>query len=304
MRKRIPYELYDSSLSIGANASIMGCSESAVRKYIQRNNIDRRYDANYVKWKRINDFKKLHPDYSLSLKSKELGYSINTIRRYELIDEAELDVSIRDTDKISYFDIKNNNCIKSISYNQDQILRWIMRLYNNNKPFDCDLTYSKGVFYKNLPQPQKKYDKYPQVEGVHNLNEADLLPDEKFSSIVYDLPFLISDGSTKSVLLKERFSVYMSGEEAYRVNDEMLLRAYRLLKHNGLLVIKTMDCSHSGQQYWLSDYVLSKAIRLGLILQDKFILLSKQRILPKIRMQHVARKYHSYFFVFKKINKA
>ena len=34
--------------------------------------------------------------------------------------------------------------IKSISYNQHEILYNIMQLYNNGKPFECDMTYSKG----------------------------------------------------------------------------------------------------------------------------------------------------------------
>ena len=37
--------------------------------------------------------------------------------------------------------------IKSISYNQHEILYNIMQLYNNGEPFDCDMTYSKGKFY-------------------------------------------------------------------------------------------------------------------------------------------------------------
>ena len=38
--------------------------------------------------------------------------------------------------------------IKSISYSQEEILKWIIRLYCPDG-FDLDPTYSKGVFYKN-----------------------------------------------------------------------------------------------------------------------------------------------------------
>ncbi len=40
--------------------------------------------------------------------------------------------------------------IKSISYDQHQILYNIMQMHNNGRPFDCDPTYSIGNFYGNF----------------------------------------------------------------------------------------------------------------------------------------------------------
>ena len=37
--------------------------------------------------------------------------------------------------------------VKSIGYNQHEILYNIMQLHNDGKPFDCDPTYSIGNFY-------------------------------------------------------------------------------------------------------------------------------------------------------------
>lgn len=62
----------------------------------------------------------------------------------------------------------------------------------------------------------------------------------------------------------------------------MLGLSYRLLKDNGLLVIKTMDIYHNGRQYWVSDYVVTKAIETGFVLIDKFILLSKISYYPLV----------------------
>lgn len=213
--------------------------------------------------------------------------------------EADFDESFRDTNKVSKFDIKNRNAIKSVSNNQTEILRWIIQLYNDGRVFEADLTASKCFFWKQIPRPDHLFDKYPQLEEVHPLNEADALPDESFQSIIYDLPFIISDKKTDSII-KERFDYFLSADEAYRVNLEMLHRAYRLLKQGGLLVVKTMDCGKAGKQYWISDYVLEKAREVDLELLDKFILTSSLRLFIKTRQQHRARKYHSYFFVFKK----
>lgn len=300
MAKKIAYELYNPHLSVRENADNLGCSQASIRKYIRQSQIDRKYDAHFSKWKRVKDYNKENPNATYQEKKSALGMSVNTIRKYEKISVDDLDKSIRDTEKVSYFDIKNINCIKSISYKQDEILMWIMRLYNDSNPFECDLTYSKGIFYKKVPTPKYKYDKYPQLEDVVNLCQADCLADDQFSSIIYDLPFIISDKNSTSII-KERFTFYKSVREAYQANDEMLSRAYRLLKVNGILVVKTMDCLFAGKQYWISDYVMNNALKMGLVLEDKFILLSRWRLLSKTRVQHSARKYHSYFFVFRKV---
>ena len=137
MAKKVDYNRYNPSLSLKQNAEILGCSVSALKKHFKTVEMDVGYDAIYQRWKTINDFKKEHPSDSLRKKSQELGYSINTIRRYEAMPEEALDVSYRNTSKVSRFDIKNINSIKSISYSQDEIIRWIMWLYNDGKTFDA-----------------------------------------------------------------------------------------------------------------------------------------------------------------------
>lgn len=295
---KIAYELYDANLSIKENAQKLGCSEAALRKYIKQTGADRRYDAYYSRWKRIKNYFKINPSATLLEANQELGYSIHTIRKYKKVSEQELEQAFRDTSKVSNFDIKNKNAIKSISYSQTDILSWIMKLYNDSKPFECDLTASKCIFWKSLPKPQYLYDKYPQVEGIKPLSEADLLPNKSFSSIVYDLPFIVSNGAMSKI--KERFTHFESIEELYQANDEMLERSCRLLKKQGILIVKTMDISHGNKQIWISDYIIKKAEKLGLELIEKFILLSNLRLFPRTHQQRVARKYHSYFLIFKK----
>lgn len=295
---KIAYELYDANLSIRENAQKLGCSEAALRKYIKQTGADRRYDACHSRWKRIKDYFKINPSATLLEANQELGYSIHTIRKYKKVSEQELEQAFRDTSKVSNFDIKNKNAIKSISYSQTDILSWIMKLYNDSKPFECDLTASKCIFWKSLPKPQYLYDKYPQVEGIKPLSEADLLPNKSFSSIVYDLPFIVSNGAMSKI--KERFTHFESVEELYQANDEMLERSCRLLKKQGILIVKTMDISHGNKQIWISDYVIKKAEKLGLELIEKFILLSNLRLFPRTHQQRVARKYHSYFLIFRK----
>lgn len=192
-----------------------------------------------------------------------------------------------------------NNIIKSISEDQNEILANILHLYVTKDCFDCDLTTSKGVFYKHgIAKPQHLYDKFPQMEDVKNLEQAKELPDEIFDSIVVDLPFIINESKTASKgLIEKRFTAFKNQDELYQANNEMLELSYRLLKKNGVLVMKTMDFCHSSKQYWMGHYVQNKAQELGFKLDDFFILTAKHRMLSKEVKQRHARKYHSYFLV-------
>lgn len=71
---------YNPSLSVAENAHRNGCSESAIRKHIKTNGIDRRVDQ---KIKTLNLLQKQYEDgmtaYTLSQKT---GISISTVRRY------------------------------------------------------------------------------------------------------------------------------------------------------------------------------------------------------------------------------
>ena len=48
--------------------------------------------------------------------------------------------------------LNNSNVIRDISFDQKEILYNIMRLYNDGKPFDCDMTASELKFYQSKIQ--------------------------------------------------------------------------------------------------------------------------------------------------------
>lgn len=290
---------YNPQLSIRENAMINNVSEASIRLYIKSNNIDRRNDEKNKKSKTIQALKNKYPNITIREMQQQLGLSYNTIAKYLRINNNLFSTP----PKISAFDLsKAENIIKSVSDSTNEILLSIMSLYNNSQLIECDLTYSKGVFWEKIQSPKFKFDKFPIDENVRPLSETEKLPDNSFSSIIFDLPFLVKDEkSAKSSLISQRFDSFRSVDELYHVNSEMLALSYRLLKDKGLLVIKTMDIYHNGRQYWVSDYVVTKAIETGFVLIDKFILLSKSKLLsPSGRVQHCARKWHSYFFVLKK----
>ena len=293
---------YDPNLSIKENAARCGVSESAVRKYIRTNGIDRNYDNKIAKRRAILALRKENSAMSLAEMSRKLGYSTNTIKKYlSLVDKP----SDNDTQKVSTFDISHRKfIIKSVSDSQTEILSNILRLHIHKETFDCDLTYSKGVFYQHIPQPKLKFDKYPLYESVMPLERAKDIEDASLHSIVIDLPFIVKDyNSAQTSMIAQRFNFFSSVEELYETNEAMMSLAFSKLQKNGFLVMKTMDFVYGINQYWVSNFVQNKAEEMGFVLYDTFVLISKTKILTtKGEKQHFARKFYSYFFVFKKRN--
>lgn len=124
--------------------------------------------------------------------------------------------------------------IKNISYNQYEIIQNILKLYNEERPIECDITYSVGQFYKEntfkndngetvtiqLQQPKYKFDLYPQTEDTIKLKTEGVIPldDNSVSSIMFDPPFIIHGGSEIKDTSRtvNRFSGYVNREALYR----------------------------------------------------------------------------------------
>jgi hypothetical protein len=223
-----------------------------------------------------------------------------------------------------------NETIKSVSYNQHEILYNIMQLHTDGKPFECDMTYSIGNFYGDfnitdtngeeirvtIPQPKYKFDVCPQTEDTVKIEpEGDLpLEDGSIESIVIDLPFVISCGPSmqtpdydengkkvKNNLISRRFACYYPVANLLKSYKHFLSECYRVLKEDGIVIWKTQG-TISGSKFLVSPYYSRMiAESLGFDSLDEFILLAKNRLISgKVKKQQHARSFHSYFLVFKK----
>lgn len=199
--------------------------------------------------------------------------------------------------------------ISSISYTNDETIKNIMTLYNIER-FDLDCTYSIGNFWKKLPKPKHKTDLYPQKPDVIKAS-SDNLPfeNESMKSIMFDPPFVIAgkpykDNDDGSSIIAKRFEGYFSFEELKNHYYGTLKEAYRLLENDGILVFKTQDTVSSGKNHFSHCVVMNMAQKIGFYPIDLFVLLAKNRINSfsknKWKNQRHARKYHSFFWVFKK----
>ncbi len=203
--------------------------------------------------------------------------------------------------------------IKSIEYNQTEIIKNIIELHSPTQKIDCDATYSIGNFYKNtgISQPDYKFDINPQVEGVEKFDCRNLpLNDNSLYCMIYDPPFLATTGKSllkedNSNIINKRFGVYKNEQELHKFYVDSMKEAYRILKQGGILIFKCQDKVSSGKQYMSHCFIQNAAIDIGFYPKDLFILLAKSRIVAdwQIKNQKNARKFHSYFWVFEKSRK-
>ena len=202
---------------------------------------------------------------------------------------------------------------KSISYDQTEIINWILDLHVPSHHIDCDPTYSKGNFYNNtgIEQPQYKFDILPQTDGVEYGDSRNLpLMDRSINCMMFDPPFLATTGKSlktdnDSNKINKRFGVYPSEKELHRFYINSMKEAYRILKDDGILIFKCQDKVSSGKQYMSHVFVMNEAVKIGFYPKDLFILLAKNRLIAdwQLNNQKNARKFHSYFWIFQKCNK-
>lgn len=294
------YMIYYPELSIKENAVKNGVTIHAIRQYIKNHKIDRRTDEQLRKRSIILNQQKNGKTFSEIV--RDTGFSPNTVRKYLYnfnVEEYKQSIS---AEKVSAFNAcDNQHVIRSVATNQNDILRNILTLYIKDNTFECDLTYSTGIFYQRLKQPKYKFDKFPLSADVTPLEHAYSLPNGIMNSVVFDLPFIVRPSSNKALMVDKRFTAFHSIDELIDTNREMLRLSYQLLKKGGYLVIKTQDTNYTGRQIWTSFMVQQFASEIGFSLEDVFILLANHAIVGKtlIQQRH-ARKYHSYFMVFRK----
>lgn len=199
--------------------------------------------------------------------------------------------------------------IKSISYDQNEILKSILELCGIEK-FDCDVTYGNGQFYKNIETPKYCFDIDPEL--VDTVASSDNLPlnDNSIHSLVFDPPFLtyVREARTGNgnMAMAKRFGGYWRYDELEEHYKSTLKESYRVLDKNGIMVFKCQDIIHNHKMHCTHVNVINWANGM-FRLKDLFVLTAKSRMpIPqqagtKKKNQKHARIFHSYFLVLERL---
>lgn len=195
-------------------------------------------------------------------------------------------------------------CIKSIQNSDRDILESIKIMYLDNENFDLDPCYSSGKFYEDLERPKIKMDKEPKSDDIEQndiLNGFPLINSNSLKGIVFDPPFMFGKhGKTDQNIMTKRFTMFDNWGQLETMYKTALKEFYRVLKKGGIVAFKCQDYTDS-KTTLTHCFVHNWALEIGFKTEDLFIMAFKGgRIWNSNLVQRHARKYHSYWFIFKK----
>jgi len=191
----------------------------------------------------------------------------------------------------------------------------ILKLHVPDGAKIADVTYGKGVFWRNVP------------EGLYDLHASDLKTGVDFRALPYadaSMDAVVIDPPYMEGLLREKKDTragsgthdqfrdyYSSGAETgggkwhQAVLDLYIAggrEAHRVLKDHGMFIVKCQDEVCANRQELTHVQLVNAYGAMGFYARDLFVLVRTGRPgVSRLLKQVHARKNHSYFLVFEKV---
>ena len=199
----------------------------------------------------------------------------------------------------------------------DEIFPLILDLHVPKGATIADVTYGTGIFWKRVPK------------GVYTLKPSDLktgvdctkLPykDATINCVVLDPPYMEGlfrrtkgqlAGSGKYAAFRSTYSNGASTNGGPKYHDAVLdlyfragKEAHRVLTKGGVFIVKCQDEVSANLQRLTHVELINAYAQQGFFAKDLFVIVrSNKPGVSRILKQRHARKNHSYFLVFTKIN--
>jgi hypothetical protein len=210
-----------------------------------------------------------------------------------------------------------------------QVFPRILELHVPKDSFIADVTYGKGVFWKNVTSngyrvlgsdiSLKKGLRAPGFIKLTDKVDCRSLPydDNSFDCVVLDPPYmeglyrsskgnLAGDGTHAA--FRHHYSSGETTHEGPKWHDAVVdvymkagRESYRCLKDKGILIVKCQDEVSANKQRLTHVEIITGYESLGFYTKDLFVVVrqNKAGVSRLIKQEH-ARKMHSYFLVFQK----
>lgn len=201
----------------------------------------------------------------------------------------------------------NDLVLSSYQEGNEAVFPKILDLYVQPGARIADVTYGKGVFWKNVPKT-----KYTMLASdISTGTDCRDLPyaNDELDCVVLDPPYMHTPGGTAHVGHQHFESYYKNnaaspnGAKYHEAVIELYVdgakEAFRTLKTGGVFVVKCQDEICSNRQRFTHVEIMNACAEIGFIAEDLFVVTRTNRpgVSRMIRQVH-ARKNHSYFLVF------
>ncbi len=190
----------------------------------------------------------------------------------------------------------------------ENVFPHILGLYVKPGSTVADVTFGKGVFWRNVPKDE--YNLLPS--DVQSGTDCRNLPyqDGEIDCVVLDPPYMHTPGGTAHTVhtaFERHYRNNGSGNRTGKKYHEAVLdlyedagrEAYRVLRNLGVLIVKCQDEVCANRQRFTHMEITQAYQRMGFIAEDLFVVVRQNRpgVSRTVRQVH-ARKNHSYFLVF------
>ena len=191
-----------------------------------------------------------------------------------------------------------------------EIFPHVLSLYVQAGAKIADITYGKGVFWKNV-----RRDRYELVAtDIKHGVDCRHLPyaDRSFDCVVFDPPYMHTPGGTAHEGHQNYESYYKNngtGNGTDKKYHEAVLdlyfqgssEAWRVLRPGGVLIVKCQDEVCACKQRLTHVELINYLTESMFVAEDLFVLMRTNRPgVSRVLRQRHARKNHSYFLVLRK----
>lgn len=189
-----------------------------------------------------------------------------------------------------------NPILTAMAGTNADLIKTVSDMYLKEKMVVADVTYGKGVFWKNVDTSKFTLLATDLQTGTDFGN----LPyeDASIDVLVLDPPYMHGGETVKASINNCYKNKNTSHESVIRLYTKGILEAARVLRKKGLLLLKTQDEIESGKQRLSSHELCSISEMLGFSVKDLFVLVQSSTPAMRESYQKTARKNHSYLFVF------
>lgn len=192
----------------------------------------------------------------------------------------------------------------------DEVFPQVLALHVPKGSLVADVTYGKGVFWKNIRSSDYELRATDLSMGV----DCRSLPyaNDAFDCVVFDPPYMHTPGGTAHQGHQNFEQYYYNNgtNHSTKKYHEAVLdlyfggskEAFRVLRPGGVLIVKCQDEVCANRQRLTHVEIINELYGMGFEMVDLFVVVRNNRPgVSRVLKQVHARKNHSYFLVFRKI---
>jgi hypothetical protein len=192
--------------------------------------------------------------------------------------------------------------LTSIIGKNEDLLPHVMNIYAQEGDLIADVTYGNGNFWNKVDLGKYRFHPADIKTGI----DFRKLPytNECFDMIVFDPPYM---HGSPAPIRKDLDKTYANNDKGgwgkdyiYKLYKDGMKEAWRVLKFNGILLVKCQDQVESGKNLFDHIVIYNMAMELAYTAEDLFILTRNGNPMMRHNYQIHARKNHSYLWVFRK----